>query len=187
MLNSSITSSFATTGLTRANAQQLNLSPPKGDADDASINASLGGMAAVANAVNDAGAPKSASDATAVLNTGADYIRNGQRTVDKLTTSIERRSAKIEEMKKGGASAGSIAREQEQLDLAQRLLERIDQSVHRIEDILVARAKRQGEAAAEATRLEREKQARQAAQDRTMIESAHNDLSVQVARRYGMS
>jgi hypothetical protein len=89
-------------------------------------------------------------------------------------------------MIKSGAAPTAIAREQEQLDLAERLLDRIDQSVHRIESILTARARRQAEAAEENSRVRQIRAAEQAQLDKAAIERAHIDLSVQVARRYGM-
>jgi hypothetical protein len=78
MLNSSFTTPIAARG---AITSTLPKAAPMASKESDDIDESLGAMAKVATSATSHGMPANADDATAVLNTGADYVRNGQRTI----------------------------------------------------------------------------------------------------------
>lgn len=96
----------------------------------------LAAMRGDMNAAQAHGGLQSAGDAASVLGTGSSYVRNAEATVAKLDTALERRAERLASMQQSGASSSAIDAERNQLDLLQRLRDRIQLSAERIRDII---------------------------------------------------
>lgn len=80
------------------------------------------------------GAPMDAATAGAVLATGGSYLQGAQATLARLDDGIEKRSRELENLQH--LDPAEAIRKREQLDLLQRLRDRIQLSVERVTDIL---------------------------------------------------
>ncbi|MEO6867485.1 MAG: hypothetical protein ABI200_05645 [Gaiellales bacterium] len=83
------------------------------------------------------GAPATSRDAASVLATGGSYISGATRTLDRLDKGIETKQAKIEQLRASDPKAAE--QEQGQLDMLERLRDRIQLSIERVGDILAGK------------------------------------------------
>lgn len=86
------------------------------------------------NTITSMGAPQTAAAAGQVLGQGAGYLQGAQQTMAKLDESIERRTKAIGELE--ATNPGAATKDREQLDLLQRLRDRINLSIERVTAIL---------------------------------------------------
>ncbi len=77
-----------------------------------------------------------ASSASSVLATGTDFLTNATATVGALDTAIDVRRDKLDAGEQQGRSERELAHDREQVELLERLRDRIQLSIQRITDIL---------------------------------------------------
>jgi hypothetical protein len=83
------------------------------------------------------GTPTSAEGAASVLATGGSYLQGATSTLAKLDEGIARRRAQLERIRTTDPEAAKD--QQQQLDLLQRLRDRIQLSIERVSDILAGK------------------------------------------------
>lgn len=83
------------------------------------------------------GRPTDASGAAAILGTGASYLHGASATLARLDEGIGRRNREIEQLRI--SDPGAAQDKQGQLDMLQRLRDRIQLSIERVSDILAGR------------------------------------------------
>jgi hypothetical protein len=83
------------------------------------------------------GTPTNAEGAASVLATGSSYLQGASSTLAKLDDGIARRRAQLERIRATDPEAAKD--QQQQLDLLQRLRDRIQLSIERVSDILAGK------------------------------------------------
>ncbi|MCW2950561.1 MAG: hypothetical protein JWN41_1574 [Thermoleophilia bacterium] len=97
----------------------------------------LAPMRSSLNTISAVGTPTTQGDAATVLGQGTNYLQGAHETVAKLDVSIERRTKALAEL--SVSDPAGAQRERDQLDLLNRLRERIEQSIERVGAILTGR------------------------------------------------
>lgn len=98
----------------------------------------LSAMRPAMNAAQAVGAPMNAQDASSVLATGGSYIAGATRTLEKLEEGITKKQERIEQLR--GTNPQAADDEQKQLEMLEKLRDRIKLSIERVGDILTGRS-----------------------------------------------
>lgn len=124
-----------------ANAAPLPAAPAQ-DSVDASTDAAASGdaLAAMRPAMDQAfavGRPTDAAGAATILGAGGSYLQGASATLGKLDEGIAKRTKEIEQLRFTDPTAAQD--KQGQLDMLQRLRDRIQLSIERVSDILAGK------------------------------------------------
>lgn len=79
------------------------------------------------------------ANASSILNTGSDFLTNASAAVESLGMVIEHRQTRVDQLKQRGTHSPQLDHEREQIDLLQRLRDRIQLSIQRVSDILAGK------------------------------------------------
>lgn len=120
---------------TFAFAAPLPAAPARDSATDlGAAGDALAAMRPAMNAASAVGRPTDAAGASAVLATGGSYLQGATATLGKLDEGIAKRRRELDRLTLSDPDQARA--KQEQLDLLQRLRDRIQLSIERVTDIL---------------------------------------------------
>jgi hypothetical protein len=97
----------------------------------------LGDMRSAMDTAFAVGRPTDAAGAATILGTGGSYLQGATSTLSKLDEGIDKRRKELEQLRH--ADPGAAKDKEAQLDMLQRLRDRIQLSIERVSDILAGK------------------------------------------------